>query len=427
MGTLRVMRLSLDDPVLVGRIASDGAMFTYDSSYLENPEATPLSLSLPLSGEAYSEKRFRPYFEGLLAEGTARRVLAGELQLPEEDYLALLAACGKDCVGDVVIECEDDEEQKGESGYEPVSLEELRSVFHDVPRIAEANIAARLSLAGAQSKIGLAHDSRMPIGDGWLHAHGRCATTHILKASHVRDVPELEFLCMQAASACGIAVARTALLDLGTPVLAVERFDRRVSDAGALLRVERLHQEDLAQAFGIVSGSKYAELPGGSVSSIARLIRVRSVRPAYDIAEFAKTMLFAYLVGDCDRHLKNISIFPHRSRRNGDTLLSLAPAYDLVCTTRFPNLSRDLAMGLGGVRSIDDVAPEALCAFAREIGLAPSALQALARPLAEHAASAISAAGRGEYGPVPESTPYVADDLVDDLQPRLEVLKRFCL
>lgn len=40
---------------------------------------------------------------------------------------------------------------------------------------------------------------------------------------------------------------------------------------------------------------------------------------------------------------------------------------------------------------------------------------------------AISRAGSGKEGAVLASTPYVADDLVEETQPRLKVLRGFCL
>ncbi|WP_162610963.1 HipA N-terminal domain-containing protein [Gordonibacter sp. An230] len=63
----------------------DEALFAYDAAYLESSRATPLSQSLPLRVGPFSTREFRPYFERLLAEGSARRALASELQLPEDD------------------------------------------------------------------------------------------------------------------------------------------------------------------------------------------------------------------------------------------------------------------------------------------------------------------------------------------------------
>ena len=423
---LSVYRLAHLDPQLVGHISRDGSSFAYSDAYLDDPSSTPLSVSLPLQTEPYSTSELRPYFEGLLSEGLSRRALAAGLQLPEDDWMALLVACGKECIGDVLI-CEDGSSvQNSPSCYEPVDLDELRSTFRDLTTISENNIGLRLSLAGVQGKTGLAHDPQRPIGQGWLRPTGLAATTHILKTSPLRDIPELEFLCMSAAAECGIASAPVSLLDLGTPVLVVERFDRQVTVSDKGLRVERVHQEDLCQAYGMTPGSKYAELPGGSVASIARLLRLHSARPAQDLAQLARVLVFCYVIGNCDAHLKNYSLIT-RARHSGNSVIfSLSPAYDLVCTTRYPKFSRSLAMELGGTRDIDEIEPRSFTRLAHDLGITPAALKSLARPLVEKTVPAILSAGQGLRGDVLESTPYVAEDLVEDMAPRLAMLAEWC-
>lgn len=425
MGALLVYRLKQFSPVFIGQLTS--ASFTYDASYLRAPDATPLSRSLPLSEQPFSPAHYRPYFEGLLAEGAARQALAASLQLPEDDWLGILAACGRECIGDVIVSPEKLEQGRLDGSYAPVELEKLSSAFREMPATASDNAEMRLSLAGAQNKTGLAHVPSSPVYEGWLRPSGFAATTHILKTSHLRDLPELEFICMKAAMRCGIPTARVELLNLGTPVLAVERFDRAVHGAGANdLEAERLHQEDLSQALGVTPASKYAELEGGSISSIAKLLRTDALQPARDLASFAKMLCFAYVVGDCDAHLKNFSILYPEKATPGKQHFKLAPAYDLVSTSYFPRFSRDMAMAYGGIRDIDAIAPETFETLAREIGITKQALIRLAQPIVDSIEDAISGAGGGDFGAVLESTPYIAEDLLEDIAPRLEVLSAFC-
>ena len=77
--------------------------FAYAADYLSAANAHPLSVSLPLREELYSPFEAKPYFEGLVPEGEARRLVAAELRVREDDYLAMLSCCGLDCVGDLVI------------------------------------------------------------------------------------------------------------------------------------------------------------------------------------------------------------------------------------------------------------------------------------------------------------------------------------
>lgn len=426
MDRLYVYRVAHLEPRFVGAIDVLHRSFAYAPTYLDDPGALRLSRSLPLRTDSFSETEFRPFFEGLLAEGDARRALVSELEVAEDDYLALLSACGCDCIGDIIVS--DRRLSEGaqlDGSYSPVPKGNLRRLFLKDLSIASENASSRLSLAGAQHKTGMAHEPKGDLADGWLRPHGIAATTHILKTSDLRDVPEIEFLCMSAAAACGIRCARVRLLDEGRPVLAVQRFDRVARLAEGKLSVERLHQEDLAQAFSVTSASKYAELPGGTVRAIAKMIRRESSRPVGDLAHFAQSLVFSYLVGNCDNHLKNYSLI-YGEAGEGRPSLSLAPLYDVVCTTRYPRFSRNMGMALGGVRDIDAIGSENLAELARDLGMAPRMLKGLIEPIVERCEGAIMAAGEGACGPVFESTPYIAEDLIEDMAPRVKVLKSFC-
>ncbi len=422
-----VYRLERSSADLVGSLDERGTSFSYDAEYLETPGVTPLSLSLPLRPEGFDGEEIRPYFEGLLAEGSARTALASELGIAEEDWVGILAACGRECVGDVlVVNRRLPESPLDVGGYEPLDDDALRRMFLNEPSVARENVATRLSLAGTQSKTALAFDDELSERGRWLRPVGLSASTHVLKTSHLRDLPEVEYLCMSAARTCGMNVADVRLLGLGNPVLAVERFDREVSHVDGRLVVSRCHQEDMAQALGVNGGSKYAELDGGSIHVMAELLKRHGARPANDVAGLAQTACLNYLVGNCDAHLKNFSILHEGRDRDGGALVSLAPAYDVVSTTYFPNHPRRLAMRLGDARTIDEVTPDSLHALAADLGIRGSALRRLARPLVEGMVDGVRRASEGELGPVLESTPYIADDLIEDMMPRVRVLSEYC-
>jgi serine/threonine-protein kinase HipA len=71
--------------------------------------------------------------------------------------------------------------------------------------------------------------------------------------------------------------------------------------------------------------------------------------------------VFNWLIGNCDAHAKNFSLLYDGS------MPALAPLYDLVSTTIYPELTHRLAMSVDGARHIEDVAAEAWIALAREI------------------------------------------------------------
>lgn len=424
MRHLHVMRLRLFEPLPVGTITVDGTTsFRYLESYLKHPDAVPLSASLPLRPAPYDEQELLPYFEGLLPEGEARAALAGELNIRLDDYVSILATCGRECIGDVLISENLTESVSG--SYEQIDALSFSELFLSDSTVAAQNSASRLSLAGTQTKTGLAHLPGLSMNEGWLKPKGHAATTHILKTSHIRDVPEIEYLCMTSAQKCGISAATVSLIDAARPVLAVERFDRSVTFSENKLLVARKHQEDLAQAFGINPSLKYAEIEGGSTRAIAEFIKKQSPKPARDLAAFAQRLCFNYLIGNCDAHLKNYSLISESSSVSRD-LISLAPAYDFVCTTFFERFSREMAMEFGGAKQIDDVTPESFRALANDLGITQSALRNLIKHMPGQIKTALSQCAEGMHGNVLESTPFIAEDLLEDMVPRFEIAEAFC-
>ncbi len=416
MGCLGVYRVMGDEIELTGHLSVDDGSFSYDPAYLQSRRAAALSCSLPLGTGSFPADAARPYFEGLLPEGNARQVVAAKLRVRDTDYLSMLAGYGFECIGDVVV-AGDKESLTG--GYAPADVTNLACELGE-GKAAEINGVSRLSLAGTQNKVGLYHDPRADSWDeGWYKPLDGAASTHILKTSAKRNVLYLEYLCTKAAGACGVPVANVELLDLGGPVLCSERYDRVIAETSGDMRVTRCHQEDFAQAFGILPSSKYAELEGGTVCRVAEFIRRRFAQPIQAVEGFACLTLFNYLIGNCDNHLKNVSILYSLDWQK----LTLAPAYDLVCTTWFPDLSREMGMRLGGEGRIDEVGPEHLAAFAKETGLPPKRLRALCADLVSHVDEAIDAAAA--LGPaVFDELDWKAADLHEDIAPRRAVLEK---
>ena len=64
-------------------------VFQYNQNWLENDQAIPLSLQLPLQAEAFSDDRARPFFANLLPESELRRVIARKLGFSEQNDFAI--------------------------------------------------------------------------------------------------------------------------------------------------------------------------------------------------------------------------------------------------------------------------------------------------------------------------------------------------
>lgn len=158
--------------------------------------------------------------------------------------------------------------------------------------------------------------------------------------------------------------------------------------------------------------------------TIASLIRRSSLAPARDLDQLARALLFNYVLGNCDAQLKNYSLC-YEGSPAGRSSFSLAPTYDLVCTTFFPKYSRDMAMLMGSVRRIDDVTPATFADLAAELGLKLAVLRTRAKEISEKLFDAVAAAGNGAFGDVLDSTVFIAEDLIEDMEPRMAVLREF--
>jgi len=81
----------------------DGYYFTYDSDYLTNPNAKPISLTLPLQKEPYYSKIVFPFFDGLIPEGWLLEIAIRKWKLDYRNRFELLITLCKDCIGCVSV------------------------------------------------------------------------------------------------------------------------------------------------------------------------------------------------------------------------------------------------------------------------------------------------------------------------------------
>ena len=98
--------------------------------------------------------------------------------------------------------------------------------------------------------------------------------------------------------------------------------------------------------------------------------------------------LFNLFVGNCDAHAKNISLLYAPDGRP-----RLTPHYDLVCTTVYPDVSRNLAMACGHTTAIDEVTQASLRQLAESCGVAARFVTKRFAAMCDAVPSAIQAAG----------------------------------
>lgn len=348
--------------------------FAYDESYLKMPSAMPLSLSLPLSARRYTGYEAMPFFEGLLPEGDVREAVARQFHVSAMRPMELIRVLGKDCAGDVVVLEEGDSyDLPEEAAYVPLpsALEEIARYPYGA--ISRLRAEYRLSLAGDQEKIALFHDDRAPLSEGWFAPLAGAPSSHIIKPQATDRFPFLalnEFICMEAARAMGFDVPDTALVPGEHPLFVIRRYDRERSEEsgdGAPQMLRRVHQEDFCQAIGLTSGEKYETQKTHHAQDMAALLVGYAARPIEALGELFRRIALNYLIGNCDAHLKNYSLF----LREG-AAVSLAPIYDVVCTTIYDGrfggeLSRSMGIRIGDHLNIDRVTSDDFILLARDM------------------------------------------------------------
>lgn len=80
-----------------------GYRFAYNDRYMQQPNALPVSLTLPLSPTAYESKTLFPFFDGLIPEGWLLDVALRNTDVSVLDRMGLLLLCCKDCIGAVSV------------------------------------------------------------------------------------------------------------------------------------------------------------------------------------------------------------------------------------------------------------------------------------------------------------------------------------
>ena len=362
---------------LVGRLEQDNSgttRFEYIQAWLDSPTAVPLSASLPLRPERFNRNETRPFFAGVLPEEESRRLIAKNFGVSDKNDFELLSRLGAECAGAVSILPPGELPVAATPTYAEITESELAERLGQLPRrpLLAGEKGIRLSLAGAQGKLAV----RISNGAYYLPIEGS-PSTHILKPQnpHYPGLVENEYFCMRLAAAAGLSAATVEIASAGRiQFLQVERFDRRLLPDG---RYERIHQEDFCQALGIPPEQKYQQEGGPNLKRCFELVRSVTTIPGPDLLQLFDAVVFSYLIGNCDAHGKNFSLLREKNA------IRLAPLYDLVSTTAYPELASEMAMKLGGERDPLRLTGRNWGFFFDEAGISHSVAQKRLRTTAE--------------------------------------------
>lgn len=169
-------------------------------------------------------------------------------------------------------------------------------------------------------------------------------TGYILKpqVAEFEALPESEQLIMTMADMAGISTVPHALIK-GNAGLAyiTKRVDRNLSGN----KVEMLAMEDFCQLDLRLTEDKYR----GSYERCAKIIKQYSSRVGIDMAEFYIRLVFCFIVGNSDMHLKNFSLI---ETAEGSGKYVLSPAYDLLpVNANMPADKEQFALAMNGKKT----------------------------------------------------------------------------
>ena len=191
--------------------------------------------------------------------------------------------------------------------------------------------ASRMSVQGVQPKLSAklnVKECKLDIVD----TGGR----YILKPQHqyFPEMPQNEDLTMRLADEIGLEVPFHGLIWSKDNSLTyfIKRFDRQGQS-------EKIPVEDFAQLAGLSRDTKY----DSSLEKVVGLIDRFCTFPAIEKLVLFKLVIFGYLTGNDDMHLKNFSVITEDGR------VRLSPCYDLVNTSiEYKKPEEEIALTLRG-------------------------------------------------------------------------------
>lgn len=205
----------------------------------------------------------------------------------------------------------------------------------NIKELAREIVAASTTVTGVQAKLSL-DISRGKAGEAQRFTIVGLWGKYILKPQTDRfaNLPENEDLTMHMAEVTGIKTVPHSLIRFADGELCyITRRIDRTRQGG------KIAMEDMCQLSERLTEDKYK----GSYERIAKLIRQHSAAPLLDVVNFWEVVVFSWLTGNADMHLKNFSLY-----RPADNYM-LAPAYDLLSTAlAMPEDDEELALTLNG-------------------------------------------------------------------------------
>ncbi|KKB51864.1 hypothetical protein HMPREF1212_02602 [Parabacteroides sp. HGS0025] len=204
----------------------------------------------------------------------------------------------------------------------------------DIESLALEVVRSQVTITGVQPKLSVdlkkekGGEKRFTIVGLW--------GGYILKpqTEQYANIPENEDLTMHLARLAKINTVPHSLIRFkdGSLAYITKRIDRDKKG-------NKIPMEDMCQLTEKLTEQKYK----GSHEQIAKKIVEFSAYPVLDLINYVEVLLFCYLTGNADMHLKNFSLY----KKIKET--TLTPAYDLLSTKLvIPEDTEELALTLNG-------------------------------------------------------------------------------
>ncbi|MDF1757852.1 MAG: HipA domain-containing protein [Legionellaceae bacterium] len=294
-----------------------GCEFELNSSFRNNTSEDYFSycIAKDTSKIVMQGDNLPPFFAGLLPEGRRLNALVDKIKTSKDDLFSLFSAVGNDCIGDIYVGNQVQDEFPQAKKIEQTNFYSLLEETID----PASSLFDSKALAGVQEKVSASMIS-FPLK---LTKTGK---SYILKLNpgDKNNLIQNEFCCLQLAKQCGFTVAKTKLVydkDKNTGLL-VERFDR--------YNQKRIHQEDACQLLNRYPADKYRI----TVNQIADEIMLIANAPQLEILNLLSQIAFSYLICNGDLHAKNISL-----QTLEDGTITLTPLYDLISTAIYSDFN----------------------------------------------------------------------------------------
>ena len=208
----------------------------------------------------------------------------------------------------------------------------------DINDLAQVIVANSTTVTGVQSKLSIDLQQDNTGGPQRLTIVGLMGR-YILKPQTKRfeRLPEIEDLSMHLAEIAKIPTVPHALIRFvdGELNYITRRIDRTADG-------QKLLMEDMCQLSGKLTEQKYQ----GSYELIAKIIEQYSSLPQMDKINYWQQVVFSWIIGNTDMHLKNFSLYSPRT-----DYYVLSPTYDQVSTKIvMPEDTEEMALSLNGFK-----------------------------------------------------------------------------